>query len=380
MMSVRPRLKPVPVFGAEAKVVVYRRALEQIHIDDGDGSVVAFLRLLSTGQHEVAALPGAMARLGFTVSADDIAAMVGELDRWGVLERADGDDTLDPATRNRHQSNLRYYDLFSSLDRTSADYQRAVANAHVLLLGAGGVGAGILQSLVGLGVGKVTLVDCDVVETKNLARQFAYGVAAVGQPKIMAAKRWVETYSGGAGDTGGAGGTEVVPVHRRVANAADIRSLAAGADVVICAIDSPEDIFLLVNEACCELRIPFVSGGLSRSTLTYWSVAPGVSPCRLCLELHQRDRLQTAEPALRGEAILPVPKVNRATGPVAQLSSALLAMEAMRYVTRTEPPVAAAVCHVVELADGMSTARDRWDYHPDCHFCSSPDGAQRGRP
>jgi hypothetical protein len=108
-------------------------------------------------------------------------------------------------------------------------------------------------------------------------------------------------------------------------------------------------------------------------------VAPGVSPCRLCLELHQLDRLRTAGGALREEPILPVPTVNRATGPVAQLASALVSMEAMRYVTRTDRPVAAAVCHVVELADGMVTARDRWDYHPECRFCVGDGSEHRGR-
>src|SRR5439155_15081007 len=133
----------------------------------------------------------------------------------------------------------------------------------VLLLGAGGIGSGILQSLVGMGVGRVTLVDCDTVETKNLARQFAYGPATIGQRKVEAAKNWAAAYSGG---------TVVDAVHRRVDDATAIRELAVGHDLVITAIDSPDDIQLLVNEACVELGIPFVAGGLAYSTLVYWSL------------------------------------------------------------------------------------------------------------
>src|SRR6185437_16190877 len=102
----------------------------------------------------------------------EVAAVLAALDGLGVLEQADGDDCLDAATRDRHQSNLRFYDLFSRLGRTSASFHRSAQRSKVLLLGAGGVGSGILQSLAGLGVGEVTVVDTDTVETKNLARQF----------------------------------------------------------------------------------------------------------------------------------------------------------------------------------------------------------------
>jgi hypothetical protein len=73
--------------------------------------------------------------------------------------------------------------------------------------------------------------------------------------------------------------------------------------------------------------------------------------------------------ALGADPILGGGSVNRATGPIAQLASGFLTMEALRYLTGSEAPVAAAQYHVLELADGMTTSRSRWTKHPECRSC-----------
>jgi molybdopterin/thiamine biosynthesis adenylyltransferase len=361
-MADRPRLKGVAVYRHGAQVVICPRALRRVYLDDPTGSVAALLQLLSAGSFRTSQLRGALADRGFAVADDEITAALVALDELEVLEDADGDAVLDQATRARHHSNLRFYDLFARLDRTSASVHLAVERARVLLLGAGGLGSGVLQSLVGLGVGEVTIVDCDVVETKNLARQFVYGMSALGRPKVEAARDWAAAYSSG---------TRVVPVYDRVTDASSIVALGAGADVVICAIDSPDNIQLLVNEACFTLGVPFVTAGLMYSTLAYWSVEPGRTPCRHCLELHRADDAETLPPVLRQDRFVQRTPVNRATGPAVQLMSGLLSMEVMRYLTRIERPVAGATYQVIELADRLATASVGWQRHPDCPLCAT---------
>jgi molybdopterin/thiamine biosynthesis adenylyltransferase len=367
-MASRPRLKSVVVHYLDGQVVIWPRALQRMFIDDPSGHLAALLRILADGNIEAGQLPAELARRGHPVTADDITSVLGSLDELGVLMEADGDAILAPATRERHQSNLRYYDLFARLGQASASFHQSVERSRVLLLGAGGLGAGILQSLVGLGVGEVTLVDFDTVEAANLARQFVYGTDAIGRPKVLAARDWARTYSPG---------TLVRPVHRRVTDAAAIADLAraatgqAAADVVVCAIDSPDNIHLLVNEACCELGIPFVAGGLTYSTLSYWSVQPGQSPCRLCLELHREDERQAMPAVLREPPLIEPSPVNRATGPVVQLICGLMGLEVMRYLTRTDPPVAAAAYQVIELADHLEASQAPWARHPACPLCAA---------
>ncbi len=374
-MPDRPRLKSITVHSSAGQLIIWHRALKRVFLDDPSGSVAAMLQLLVTGEHQTAELRQAMAARGFDVTDEEIGGVLSALDDLRVLEQADGDDVLDDATRTRHQSNLRFYDLFARLDRTSASLHTAAASSRVLLLGAGGLGSGILQSMCGLGVGAVTIVDTDVVETKNLARQFVYGLDSVGRRKVDAAYDWAASYSPG---------TRVVPVHRRITDVSTIVELGVDADVVVCAIDSPSDAQLLVNEAAFALGVPFVAGGLSYSTLSYWSVDPGRTPCRLCLDHHRQDELQTLPPILRRDPIIEPPPVNRATGPIVQLLSGLMSMEVMRYLTRTDPPVAAAAYHVIEVADRMQTSHAPWQRHHACPLCATscrptPDHADTGR-
>jgi molybdopterin-synthase adenylyltransferase len=361
-MQGRPRLKSVTVHGSPGELIVWQRALKRIHIDDSSGGIAALLQVLAAGKHAIPELRPAMADRGFAVSDEEIAGVLSTLDDLGLLEDADGDDVLPAAVRERHQSNLRFYDLFARLDRTSASFHRSVARSRVLLLGAGGLGSGILQSLAGLGVGEVVLVDTDTVETKNLARQFVYGLGAVGQPKVLAARDWAASYSPG---------TRVTAVQQRVGDAAAVARLGAGADVAVCAIDTPDDVHLIVNEACFTLGIPFVAGGLSYSTLSYWSVDPGRTPCWRCLQCHRADEARALPAILRQPALIEPEPVNRATGPVVQLICGLMSMEVMRYLTRTDPPVAAAAYQVIELADQMATARAPWQRHPACPLCAA---------
>src|SRR4051794_25055123 len=256
--AVRPRLKSLTVTRAGDQLMVSRRALERLHLHDPSGALAALLHVLGSGTLDQAALVDELSRNGFRVTAGQLTTAIDHLDGLGLLERAGGDDTLSPSVLARHRSNLRFYDLFSNLERSSADVHRAAAGSHVLLLGVGGLGSGVLQSLLGLGVGRVTLADLDVVETGNLARQFLYGAAAIGRKKVDAARDWAQAYSPE---------TEVIALDHRVSDARSIIEIAGDADLVVCAIDTPDDVHLTVNQACFVLDIPYVVAGVSCSTL-----------------------------------------------------------------------------------------------------------------
>ena len=68
-----------------------------------------------------------------------------------------------------------------------AEAQRKLADAHVLVIGAGGLGSAIIPALAAAGVGTIAIIDDDTVEASNLARQTIHGVADIDRPKVDSA-------------------------------------------------------------------------------------------------------------------------------------------------------------------------------------------------
>src|SRR4051794_8299703 len=237
-MLQRPKLRSVSAVAAPGRVLIYIEPFERLELADPDGSTSVLLQLLAAGTATVPQLVIKMRDRGYTVSHADVAAGVEALARLGLVQEAEDWSELPPTVLSRHESNLHYYDLFRSATLGAATIHARVTEARVLLLGVGGVGSGILQSLTGAGVGQLRIVDIDVVEEKNLARQFCYGQQAVGRHKVVAAAEWVRSYSPS---------TRVEAIHERIADAGRVRELAEGATVVVCAIDTPADVQLIVN-------------------------------------------------------------------------------------------------------------------------------------
>jgi len=68
-----------------------------------------------------------------------------------------------------------------------AEAQRTLAEAYVVVIGAGGLGSAVIPALAAAGVGTLAIVDDDTVEASNLARQTIHGPADVGRPKVDSA-------------------------------------------------------------------------------------------------------------------------------------------------------------------------------------------------
>ncbi|MDE4176147.1 HesA/MoeB/ThiF family protein [Phaeobacter sp. PT47_59] len=79
-----------------------------------------------------------------------------------------------------------------ALPEVGASGQARLATAHVLIVGAGGLGCPALSYLAGAGVGEITLMDPDVVEESNLHRQPLYHTGDIGLPKVEAARRHLQ--------------------------------------------------------------------------------------------------------------------------------------------------------------------------------------------
>ena len=88
---------------------------------------------------------------------------------------------LNPADRARYARQIR-------LSGFGESAQAALLDSHVLVIGAGGLGAPILSYLAAVGIGTITVIDPDIVELSNLHRQVIHSEAAIGTRKIDSAK------------------------------------------------------------------------------------------------------------------------------------------------------------------------------------------------
>lgn len=131
--------------------------------------------------------------------------------------------------------------------------QRGLAEAHVVVLGAGGLGSAVVPALVAAGVGRITVVDDDRVEVTNLHRQTLHTPDDVGRTKVESAADAAAALSPE---------TLVHPVpHRFDAGNAD--ELLADADLVI---DGTDDILTryVADDAAARAGIPLVWGSAAK--------------------------------------------------------------------------------------------------------------------
>lgn len=146
------------------------------------------------------------------------------------------------------------------------DGQRRLRNAHVAVMGAGGLGSPALLYLAAAGVGRLTIIDDDVVDVTNLHRQVIHPDAAVGTPKVDSAAAAVRALNPTVEVV--TRGVRLVP-----GNAAE---LFAGADLVLDGTDNFETRYA-VNDACAELSLPYVWASVYRTQAqvsVFWAAPP----------------------------------------------------------------------------------------------------------
>jgi molybdopterin/thiamine biosynthesis adenylyltransferase len=369
---VLPRLKSLNCLSGDGELLVSVDPAVRVRIADPDGRVLALLQLLQDGSRDLDALADAL-RAGWpTTTRQEVGESLAELDRLGWLESIPETSHFTEHERERYASNLAFFDAFTTTRRSGEQMQARLRGAHVVVLGAGGLGSAVLMNLAGLGVGAVTVVDQDDVELRNFARQFTYLPRDIGTPKAERVATWLHAFDPTL---------RVVSSRQRIASARDVSELLtpdAGpnaelgpVDFVVSAIDEPDEVDRWVNQACVPAGVPFVRGGLAYTRGLYWSVDPGRSACRECLERH---RARLADGVDREVVSLPrviqADRVNRAIGPVAGLMGALLAMEVLRHLTGLGPLVAAGRYQLVDFAGDCAISSDPWPLDPDCPVCA----------
>jgi len=145
--------------------------------------------------------------------------------------------------------------------------------SKVLLIGAGGLGSPASLYLAAAGIGRLGIVDADVVDESNLQRQIVHSTERLGEPKVESAKRTIEALNPDV---------DVVAYQERLTSENVDRILADGWDVIVDGADNFPTRYL-VNDASVWHDIPVVHGSIYRFEGQVTVLKPGDGPCYRCL-------------------------------------------------------------------------------------------------
>ncbi|MFT3792206.1 MAG: molybdopterin-synthase adenylyltransferase MoeB [Rudaea sp.] len=240
------------------------------------------LTICASGRRSLRAAQ-ALRDLGYT----NLASVAGGFVRWNAegLPLADGGLGADALER---------YSRHLLLPEVGAKGQGRLARTRIALIGAGGLGSPAAFYLAAAGVGRLTLIDDDVVDKSNLQRQILHTDARVGMAKVESARIAVMALNPRV---------ELRTQRARLA-AANVEELIADHDVVVDGADNFPTRYLL-SAACRRLRIPLVYGAVHRFTgqVSVFDARNAASPCYRCLfpePLAAQDAPNCAEAGVLG--------------------------------------------------------------------------------
>lgn len=233
---------------------------------------------------------------------------------------------LEPADRARYARQIR-------LSGFGEDAQAALLDSHVLVIGAGGLGAPILSYLAAVGIGTITVIDPDIVELSNLHRQVIHTEAAIGNRKIDSARQRM---------TGINSSIEVTTIPQLLTpdNALE---LLDGVDIVVDGSDNFATRYL-ANDACEILGIPLV-----------WGTILGFDGQVAVFDTRSGATLRDLYPQVPAPGSVPDCSVAGVLGPLCGSIGSAMAMEAIKVLTGIGTPLVNAVAIHSSLDAGWET-------------------------
>lgn len=188
----------------------------------------------------------------------------------------DGDEVyILPAVAGGSDLSSKDLDRYSRqimLEEIGYQGQIKLRSAKVCVVGVGGLGNPITTRLVAMGIGKLRIIDRDVIELSNLHRQTMFDESDIGQVKVEVAARKLKKLNPDVE-------IESLPISINDYTALDA---VEGCDVVIDALDSVNARYAL-NKACVEKNIPFVTGAAVGVSGQAFTILPHQSACYSCM-------------------------------------------------------------------------------------------------
>lgn len=167
---------------------------------------------------------------------------------------------------------LERYSRHIILQDVGVEGQEKIANAKVLIIGAGGLGAPVALYLAAAGVGTIGIVDADVVDRSNLQRQVIHTTPEIGVAKVLSAKAKMQAINPDV----------TINTYQEMLVSANILDILAPYDFVVDGTDNFAAKFL-INDACVLANKTYSHGGILRFSGQTMSIKPKQSACYACV-------------------------------------------------------------------------------------------------
>ncbi len=171
-----------------------------------------------------------------------------------------------------NEDQITRYSRHILLPEVGGKGQKKLAQASVFLLGAGGLGSPAGLYLAAAGVGRIGIIDSDVVDLSNLQRQVLHHTPDVGRPKVRSAEEKIQVLNPDV----------QVEYYQERLTAQNALELIKQYDVIIDGVDNFPTKFL-INDACYFADTPLIHGGILRFEGRVFSIKPKQSACYRCI-------------------------------------------------------------------------------------------------
>jgi len=270
---------------------------------------------------------------------EDVSSMAGGITLW----RDRGLPVVTPRALTREQKER--YSRHILVPEIGLEGQMKMLDSKVLLLGAGGLGSPTGLYLAAAGIGKIGLVDDDVVDASNLQRQVIHNTERIGMAKTESARQAIEALNPDV---------EVVEHHGRL-DSDNVIELLSGYDVIVDGADNFPTRYLL-NDASVRLRKPVVSASILSFDGQLSTFVPYEGPCYRCL--YPTPPPPELAPSCGAAGVL---------GMLPGIMGMLQSLEVFKLVTGAGDPLIGRLLLFEALGTEFTELKVRRD--PDCPIC-----------
>ncbi len=292
------------------------------------------------------------------VSKRELLDLVVYLEKEHIVERV---NHFRPRNGPRYRRQLNFFASFETNVSTRAAFQKKLETSQVVILGLGGIGSWVAESLVRAGVGRFILIDPDNVTASNLPRQTLYQERDLGKSKVRVAANKLRLINSKVTITG---------IKRNIVSASQLIPIIKKATLVVNCADQP-DISItnrIVSKACFSLKIPHILCGGYDGHLSF--VGQTVIPHKTaCWECYVSGKLY--EKGLRGFKSLDITAVSEEGGtlaPIASITANIHALEAIKVLTGYAKP-SMINCKAELDFNSLSLIRTKIPRFPQCRLC-----------